>query len=163
MMKLRERAQNFGIPNMALNPNYRTQQQISKYLEQICFFTSNNSEPPQVLPKAKRDYLFYPDNIFLVFWNTIQMIFIFYNLTFLPYLLVFQIDTPLYNFIDDFIDLLFLIDILLNFNTTYPLENGQGFESSRLKIALRYIKSYFFFDLISTFPFRFFISDEQFN
>lgn len=41
------------------------------------------------------------------------MIFIIYNLTFLPYILVFKIDNKFYNRLDDIIDVIFIIDIII--------------------------------------------------
>ena len=50
-----------------------------------------------------------------------------------------------------FIDLFFLIDIFINFNTTFMHENGL-YETSRCNIALSYLKGYFLIDFISSIP-----------
>jgi CRP-like cAMP-binding protein len=53
------------------------------------------------------------------------------------------------------IDVLFAVDILLNFNTTYNSSEDVFdciFEENRINIAIRYLKFWFWIDLISTVP-----------
>ena len=89
------------------------------------------------------------------------MILICYSITFLPYLIVFYIENLFYNIIDDVIDAAFFIDIFICFNTTYRLENN-SFETSRRNIALKYLKSYFFLDFISSIPLRYIITEAEY-
>lgn len=58
-------------------------------------------------------------------------------------------------FLDNFIDISFLIDIFVVFNTAYY---DQDFKmiTNRKSIAKRYIKSWFFVDLIAIIPFDIF-------
>lgn len=53
--------------------------------------------------------------------------------------------------IDLCVDALFMIDILLNFRTTY-VEEGEVLVTKPLKIAIYYIKSYFLVDLVAAIP-----------
>ena len=62
---------------------------------------------------------------------------------------------------------LFLIDILLNFRTTYVNHKGEVISSSK-SIAINYVKGWFFLDLIAALPFEIFggyfmVSDEIFR
>ena len=47
----------------------------------------------------------------------------------------------------------FALDILLNFNTSYY--NEGLIVTDRLKITFRYLKFWFWVDLVSTFPFEY--------
>lgn len=68
----------------------------------------------------------------------------------------FEITTtsPFHVFIETFIDIWFLLEILLNFLTGY-YEKGH-LVMQKKKIAINYIKTWFFLDLISSIPFSFF-------
>ena len=49
------------------------------------------------------------------------------------------------------VDTLFVIDILLNFRTTY-VEEGEVLVIKPIKIAIYYMKSYFVVDLVAAIP-----------
>jgi hypothetical protein len=51
------------------------------------------------------------------------------------------------------IDFLFLIDIIINFNTAYQSELYETIDD-REKIAMNYIKGWFFIDLLAIIPFE---------
>jgi hypothetical protein len=61
--------------------------------------------------------------------------------------------------IDTFIDLLFLIDIFLNFFTVYT-NMYEEFVTNRKLIALNYLKGWFIFDVIAILPVSYFFNDD---
>jgi len=75
----------------------------------------------------------------------------------LPYRLGFNVDVPGLNYFDYVIDVLFAIDIILNFNTTYDPSPDDVFENileeKRTNIACRYLTFWFWIDLVATVPF----------
>lgn len=56
-----------------------------------------------------------------------------------------------------FIDIFFLLDILINFRTTINDEKTGEEISSPAKIAMHYLKGKFFIDLLASIPFDFFV------
>ena len=70
-----------------------------------------------------------------------------------PYDIAFNNDPSIWNkFIDYAIDILFLIDIIVIFNTAFYDENFETVEN-RKQIFIAYFSSWFFIDLISCIPF----------
>jgi len=51
-----------------------------------------------------------------------------------------------------FIDFIFIVDIVLNFNTTFQNENTGREVSNRKKIAMNYIKGMFIVDFLAVIP-----------
>ena len=66
-----------------------------------------------------------------------------------------------YLFIWSISSVFFFIDILFNFNTLY-IDKDKTYIRSRSKIACRYLKSWFFIDFLSAFPFSM-IGDSKFT
>lgn len=58
------------------------------------------------------------------------------------------------------VDLMFIIDILINFRTTYVEKKSEEVVSSPKKIAIHYLKTWFVVDFIAAIPFDYFIPDE---
>ena len=58
------------------------------------------------------------------------------------------------------VDLMFLVDILINFRTTYVDEATDNIVSIPKKIAKNYIKSWFIVDSLAAIPFEYFISSQ---
>ncbi|XP_022788288.1 potassium voltage-gated channel subfamily H member 6-like [Stylophora pistillata] len=58
------------------------------------------------------------------------------------------------------VDLMFIIDILINFRTTYVDKTSDMVISTPKKIAVHYLKSWFTIDFVSAIPFDYFIPDE---
>ncbi|OMJ74679.1 hypothetical protein SteCoe_26358 [Stentor coeruleus] len=99
--------------------------------------------------------LFSPTSKFKVFWNTMIVIFTLYTATVLPYELSFIDYSDEWLYIDGFIDCLFILDILITFNSAYIDVTGKLI-ISRKAITKQYLKSWFFVDLISSIPLEFF-------
>ena len=107
----------------------------------------------------------HPVGPFRCIWDSIIMIVLLWTCIEIPYSLAFgitvQLGHPMGN-ISFTVDILLLIDVVLNFFTAY----FDRFDHLRLvishkKIARRYIKSYFFLDLFTSFPFEFMINQNQ--
>jgi Ion transport protein len=93
---------------------------------------------------------FSPFSRFRILWDSFLMIFLLITMILLPLELSFGLLED--NLAFEYCNLsIFTIDILLNFHTAY-LHHGEHIYSHR-KIARNYIKSWFFIDLLSTFPF----------
>ncbi len=77
-----------------------------------------------------------------------------YTAVFIPYRIAFEDVTPLGWLVTDIlVDCIFLSDIVLNFLTGYREKQSAHLISDCRSIAMNYIKSWFFIDLISIFPF----------
>ena len=77
-----------------------------------------------------------------------------YNCFSLPFNVAFRpelMNNELFQTIDRIIDLVFCIDIIFNFRTTYIDDYGNEVKNPH-KIALDYIKFFFWLDLIATVP-----------
>ena len=61
-------------------------------------------------------------------------------------------DTVDYSFIDILVDIVFVADLILTFLTAYRDEHN-ALVKDRWRIARRYLRSWFIFDLISSFPY----------
>ena len=51
------------------------------------------------------------------------------------------------------VDSMFILDIIITFNSAY-IDEADQLVTERKKIAVKYLKSWFFVDLISSFPFE---------
>ena len=85
-------------------------------------------------------------------WDIFIVILLLYTSIFLPYQLAFdEYINESWESIDDVLDIIFLADIILNFNTAIILNNGKVVNELK-EIAYRYLKTWFFIDLISSLP-----------
>jgi len=89
-----------------------------------------------------------------VIWDILMMILLFYISLGLPYSLGFGQPQTLKD-IDGVLDFVFCFDILLNFRTSYvgSTDTTDTVILDGNKIALRYVKSWFFLDFFSSVPF----------
>lgn len=87
-------------------------------------------------------------------WNTVIMLLLVYTATFLPLRTAFFDDDPagLFEF-ELMIDILFMIDVFVNFVSSYTDKNTGFIEVKFNKIAKKYILSWFFLDLSACIPF----------
>ncbi|CAD8098420.1 unnamed protein product [Paramecium primaurelia] len=109
--------------------------------------------------KSKKQHIlpFYPDQYFIIKWNSfIQLILFLYAIIF-PLQLSNQIN------IDQIllgIDIIFAIDIIMNFITAYIDENYNLIKEFKL-ILLNYLKTWMIFDLISLLQYQLFIQQSE--
>ncbi|CAD8180713.1 unnamed protein product [Paramecium octaurelia] len=109
--------------------------------------------------KSKKQSIlpFYPDQYFIIKWNSfIQLLLFFYAIVF-PLQLANQInvDQVLMG-----IDVIFAIDIMMNFTTAYIDENYNLVKEFKL-ILLNYLKTWMIFDLISVPQYQLFIQQSE--
>ena len=93
-----------------------------------------------------------PNSSFKLFWNIVIMIMLAYTSIFVPYQIAFQDDEGAFLAgLSILIDVLFFVDIIVNFFSSYETTGGRE-ETSLKKIARNYIGSWFLVDLLATFP-----------
>ncbi|XP_019759166.1 potassium voltage-gated channel unc-103 isoform X4 [Dendroctonus ponderosae] len=102
---------------------------------------------------------------FKAVWDWIILILVMYTAIFTPYVAAFLLGEPDFNnrknkkygedpivIIDLIVDVTFIIDILINFRTTYVSGNDE-IVSDPGKIAVHYLKGWFLIDLVAAVPF----------
>mmetsp|Transcript_6864 Transcript_6864/g.12484 ORF Transcript_6864/g.12484 Transcript_6864/m.12484 type:complete len:692 (-) Transcript_6864:52-2127(-) len=98
-------------------------------------------------------YLMSPKCPYLYFWNIVIALLLIYTATIMPVRIAFT--EPIYfdgwTIFETLVDMLFIKDIFVNCFTSYKNDKGD-YESDIRKIMFTYIKSWFFIDLISSFP-----------
>ena len=83
-----------------------------------------------------------------------MVILILYTALFVPYRVAFEDQTSQGSQVFDLIvDILFLIDICITFNSTYYRKDGL-LETSRKKIAIEYLTTWFLLDLLTSLPYQ---------
>lgn len=91
-------------------------------------------------------------------WDWIILFLTFYTSVFVPFNVAFKSktmdDVPLL-VVDSIVDVVFFLDIVLNFHTTYVSQTGEVISDPRL-IRLNYLKSWFVIDLLSCLPYDIF-------
>jgi len=74
----------------------------------------------------------YPDSTFKAIWDVTGLIFIIYQSIFIPYRLCFEVDAEGgFYVIETLIDVSFMFDILISFNTGFYKERLPGNETKR--------------------------------
>ncbi|XP_044004798.1 potassium voltage-gated channel subfamily H member 7 isoform X3 [Aphidius gifuensis] len=102
---------------------------------------------------------------FKAVWDWIILILVMYTAIFTPYVAAFLLGEPDYNnrkakkysddpivIIDLIVDVTFVVDILINFRTTFVNTNDEVV-SGPWKIAVHYLKGWFIIDLVAAIPF----------
>lgn len=101
-------------------------------------------------------YILSPNSQIKVLIDIICCFLIIYSIILSPYQMAFDDDNYIqYNFFfyfDSFIDCFFILDLILNFFTAYS-DSKEDTVYNIKKIAINYMKSWFFLDLISCIPF----------
>lgn len=101
-----------------------------------------------------------PDGFIRLIWDIITMIFILYEMIMIPFGISFDVsDSDVLNVFDYFINIFFIADVILNFNTGFYFRGHLVLD--RTKIATNYIKKWFWLDLIATFPYDWVIKDDN--
>ncbi|XP_077257347.1 eag-like K[+] channel isoform X4 [Temnothorax americanus] len=95
-------------------------------------------------------------------WDWLILIATFYVAIIVPYNASFiNIDRP--TMVSDVVvEVLFIIDIVLNFRTTYVSRKGEVVSNSR-SIAVNYVKGWFFVDLVAALPFDFLYASDVYS
>ena len=119
--------------------------------------------PPQENEEAvivPSRYVFLPDNTFCKLWACGTAFVLIFSAFYIPYQVCFNNEDTEMTGSDYVIEVWFVTDIVITFFTAY--ENKRGLiETSHTKIAKKYLKGWFFFDLIACIPFNFFDFSES--
>lgn len=117
-----------------------------------------------VLPQYRQETPKTPPHIILHYctfkaiWDWIILLLTFYTSVFVPFNVAFKSksidDIPLL-VADSIVDVVFFLDIILNFHTTFVSQTGEVISDPKL-IRLNYIKSWFVIDLLSCLPYDIF-------
>ncbi|KAJ8913661.1 hypothetical protein NQ315_007378 [Exocentrus adspersus] len=156
-----------GIPNM--NVDYHNLSPTSSH-------NKNNianvlSLGADVLPEYKlqnpkiHNYTILHYSPFKAVWDWIILILVMYTAIFTPYVAAFLLGEPDFSnrkhkkysedpivIIDLIVDVTFIVDILINFRTTYVSGNDE-IVSDPVRIAVHYLKGWFLIDLVAAVPF----------
>jgi len=87
-------------------------------------------------------------------WDIVMLFLILYNVIMVPVRICFEVEAPAGSiefWLETFFDMLFLVDIVLNFNSAYVNDEG-SLETNRSKIASTYLKGWFLIDGPSSLP-----------
>ncbi|VDK34267.1 unnamed protein product [Taenia asiatica] len=122
---------------------------------QLPHLSTKNSIPEYKVQdlKASRCILLHY-SILKIVWDWLIVLCTFYFAIMVPYNAAFQKDSTerTLRTLDMIIEVLFIVDILLNFRTTFVSKSGQVVHHSK-EIALNYIRGWFILDLIAAVPF----------
>ncbi|XP_070844168.1 voltage-gated delayed rectifier potassium channel KCNH5-like [Chaetodon trifascialis] len=113
-----------------------------------------------ILPQYKQEAPKTPPHIILHYctfkttWDWIILILTFYTAIMVPYNVSFKTkqNNLAWLVLDSVVDVIFLIDIVLNFHTTFVGPAGEVISDARL-IRMNYLKTWFVIDLLSCLPY----------
>jgi hypothetical protein len=112
--------------------------------------------------KLSGKYLFLPYSPFKVFWDFIVLMIIILQGVYVPLLISFDFYIPIeFIYFDFSVTCLLLADILINFNSGF-LKKG-AVVMNRYQVFKHYLKSWFFIDLISSFPYDWILNNNFFE
>ena len=102
-------------------------------------------------------YLLHPKDLKKQFWDGFMAVLIMYSVFTIPMQIAFHTyvleESTWLLPLGLVIDALFLMDIILNFNTAYYSDSEDAYVAVRYRIVVTYLKSWFLTDLISSIPF----------
>lgn len=115
----------------------------------------------EILPSYRQEAPKTPPHIILHYsafkasWDWIILVLTFYTAVMVPYNAAFENktmdDVPLL-VVDSIVDVVFFIDIILNFHTTFVGPSGEVVSDPKV-IRMNYLKSWFVIDLLSCLPY----------
>ena len=98
--------------------------------------------------------LIMPEDKFKAVWNMIIVILLMYTAIFVPFRIAFvQTDSSSIVVFEQIVDIIFGIDILVNFLSATEDTESNTLIYKHKDIAKKYIKSWFILDLVACFPF----------
>ena len=119
------------------------------------------TDSDKVLSNLHQPFLVHPDGHFRAIWDFVSMVLLSYVAIFTPFQIAFlsrehDFQYPLqwlgFFLIDRFIDLIFVVDIVINFRTPWTNEHGMIMFDCN-EAASKYLKGWFFLDVVSVLPF----------
>jgi len=94
----------------------------------------------------------YPDAVERAVWDISLFVAIIYQSMSLPFKIAFEVkDSEFMFWFENTIDVMFIVDMLLNFNTGY--HEKSRLILSRRKIFANYVENWFWVDLVSSCPY----------
>jgi len=111
------------------------------------------------------------DSLFKAVWDWLILALVIFTAIEIPYSVAFVMPlqehrlanvikvTPLLVF-NLCVDLMFIVDILINFRTTFVKQSTDEVISSPKQIALHYLKTWFLVDFVAAIPFEFMVLSE---
>lgn len=119
---------------------------------------------PTVSEDDRVPCLIYPEDPFKeLFWDTLLSFILLATCLLVPFTLAFSEElesVKWYNQLNYVIDLFFLLDIFINFNTAFYREDYE-IETSHKNIAINYLRGWFLIDFLSIIPLDLILSGEQ--
>lgn len=112
------------------------------------------NETVDITTELEPRYIIHPNSKEKKIWNTVLVGFIVLNAVFLPYHACFNLDSGYWKFIKLFEDLVFAFDFILSFFCSY-WHHEHTLVTRKKLIAIKYLKTWLFFDLIAFLPFQF--------
>ena len=113
-------------------------------------------------------YIILHNGKFRLSWDAVVAIILSIMAFYIPYRVCFfweqdneEEDTSIFVF-ESIIDAIFMVDILLNFFTSYYFDKTASTITSPRRIAWHYLRGYFFIDLIATIPFGYILTSSSF-
>ncbi|XP_022088679.1 potassium voltage-gated channel subfamily H member 1-like isoform X2 [Acanthaster planci] len=139
-------------------PNMKSEQSTQNQISQIAHMMSIDAE---VLPQYKREAPKTPPHIILhyctfkIMWDWVILLLTFYTAVAVPLNVAFQTQTAkdyISMVVDGIVDIVFFIDVILNFHTTFVGPGGEVVSDPKV-IRMNYLKSWFIIDLLSCLPY----------
>lgn len=116
---------------------------------------SNEHSFEKQASKDKMCFILEPGSRLKTFWNVLIVILLAYTATYSPFKIAFIDDDGVGTFsVELLIDLLFFIDIIVNFISAYVIPETGMLEIRPQKIAMSYLTSWFLVDLGVSFPYE---------
>ena len=123
----------------------------------------------------KRKFLINHEGKFKVIWDWLVLLLVIFTAIQVPFYATFTRTAPVIFDIGDgghseaivilttMVDLIFIVDIFLNFRTTYVRSSSELKEQDSKKIAKHYLKTWFLIDLLAAIPFDLMVHDHENN
>ncbi|CAG9312626.1 unnamed protein product [Blepharisma stoltei] len=118
------------------------------YASTIAWKESFEEDEEEIVHK----WILLPNSSFKKYWSLVIAFLLIWTATVVPYEVCYLDDNYMWLSIDLTIDGLFIIDIIINFNTAYVDDEGKII-TNRKSIAKRYLTTWFLIDLIACIPF----------
>ncbi|TMW57201.1 hypothetical protein Poli38472_003126 [Pythium oligandrum] len=113
--------------------------------------TSQLTFSAQIALYANSAKMIRPHGHFRLGWDILSIMFIFYNAVILPFQASFNVTEVEEDSFERFIDIFFLLDIAITFNTAIELDGSIRYD--RKLVAKSYVQSWFLIDLVAALPY----------
>jgi hypothetical protein len=106
-----------------------------------------------------RSFIVLPDCKFMVFWNVMLILMTFWTGFAVPFQAAFK-DVPWMGSVDILCDIVFIVDVCINFRLAYYKGIG-SLELDSRKIVRRYLRTWFLLDLAGSIPLDWFVPSSE--